>query len=127
MARRRSSGVRVIRERAPIIRVSSSPVVPLKYRRAMRRHGRAYMKGGTSIVDGIISGAAMGLVEKSGIAIPVIGPLGKSGSAALIAYGIGKFMHIPLASRLAVGFASMAAYQMMVKGSIDGIDMMPEE
>lgn len=55
---------------------------------------------------------ALGMMKKNGTAIPKVLGMGPAGSAAIIAWAIGKWGHSPLASSAAVGLGSVALYSL---------------
>lgn len=115
-----------------IVRHTSAPPVKVTLARELgRRAGRATRRAGGAIARGaseekhrlaaIVAAGALGWAKKSGWSLPSIGPLGTSGSAALIAYGIARMTGSRVASHAATGLACVAAYSLGREGSVAGV------
>ena len=119
--RRRSSSapiVRTISSPAPIIRVSAPRAAPRHHRR------RGGGKGGKSLTTErmfatALGGAVLGFVDKSFPSLPTIPLLGRAGTIAAIAYFFGKNRG-GIIRDVALAGASIAGYQVGLKGNISG-------
>lgn len=98
----------------PPVRVSLAPMA----RRAGRAAGRAARAVGSSAREeqhrlyAVAAAGLLGVAKRQGWPLPSIGPLGTSGSAAIIAYAIHKLTKSRTASHAATGLACVAAYSL---------------
>jgi len=134
MAKRRSSGRTTtrtqiikavpIRTPQPIIRVSAPRAAPSrKHHRKGRRHGGGGSTKGKLIATGI-AGYVLGMVDKSGTAIPTVPMLGRAGTVAAAAYFLGKGRGIW--GDVALAAIAIAGYEMGSTGKIAGADIAPQ-
>lgn len=108
---------------APPVRVSLSRDVGRRVGAGARRAGRAVARGASEEkhrIAAIVAAGLLGLAKRSGIALPAIGPLGASGTAALLAYGAHKMTGSRMASHAATGLACVAAYSLAREGTVAG-------
>ncbi len=122
MAKKRSS-TSIVRY-APPAYAKPAPIV-VRVPRAMsapkakpRRHHKGKSSGG-GIMNAILAGAAMGYIDKQGTAIPTIPVLGRAGTIAAAAY-LFRSYH-PFLVDLAKAAATIATYEQVKQGSIDGL------
>lgn len=94
--------------------------------KAKRRPGHARSGGdGGSITQFALGGAALALVEKSGIDLPTIPLLGKKGTLGVVAWFIGKNSSGQtrrLALTVSKVVTAMAVYELVKDGKISGDD-----
>lgn len=125
----RETPVKIVRQAAPIIKVSA-PRAPAK-RKAIRRRRRSSGHSMGGAVGGLISseaiqmavgGALYGYAVKSGVVakLPAIPVLGRTGTAAILLdywarHGGGQIAH-----RAARAAAAIAGYQLGNEGKISG-------
>ena len=84
------------------------------------RRGKSSGFGEKHRVGAIVGGAVLGLVEKSGVALPHLPYLGQAGTLGVAAWAIGRYMHSPWAEDLSTGMLAIAAYELAKTGSIAG-------
>jgi hypothetical protein len=91
---------------------------------AMKRVGRRGHGGKKSTerhrMGAIAGGAVLGWIDKSGFAIPTLPFLGKAGTAGVAAWALGKYTNSPWADDMATGMLSIAAYELVKEGHIEG-------
>lgn len=95
---------------------------PKKMKTLHRRH-----HGGRELTEkhrmgAIAGGAVLGLLDKSGFALPTLPFLGKAGTAGVACWAIAKATKSAWADDMATGMLSIAAYELAKTGSIQGID-----
>jgi hypothetical protein len=128
MAKRSRTSTAIVRAApagaAPIVRISAPrPVAaPKKKRGGRRRASSASAPGTAGVVQFAMGGAALAMVEKSGIDLPTIPLIGKKGTIGVAAYFIGKQTRSPLAFTVARLCAGLAAYEYMKDGKVSGDD-----
>lgn len=108
---------------APPVRVSLAREVGRRAGRGARRAGSALARGASEErhrIAAIVAAGLLGLAKRSGISLPSIGPLGTSGTAALLAYGAHKMTGSRMASHAATGLACVAAYSLAREGTVAG-------
>jgi hypothetical protein len=109
---------------SPIIHIPAPRVVaPVKPRKSRgRRRGGSVGGGGEGIVPWVLTGAVVGMAEKSGIIdkLPEIPLLGRKGAAALALHFLGRGN--PWMRRSALLLAAISAYEFGKTGSISGED-----
>ena len=126
----RETPVKIVRQAAPIIKVSA-PRAPAKRKAPTRRRRRSSGFSGGGAVGGLISseaiqmavgGALYGYAVKSGVVakLPAIPVLGRTGTAAILLdywarHGGGQIAH-----RAARAAAAIAGYQLGHEGQISG-------
>jgi hypothetical protein len=94
---------------------------PAAVKKFHHRRGSGKSKSGEKHRMGAIAGGAvLGLLDKSGFAIPTLPFLGKAGTAGLAAWAVGKWTNSPWADDMATGMLSIAAYELAKEGHIDG-------
>jgi hypothetical protein len=128
MARRRrsSGGVKVVRvaaprQSAPIIRVSA-PGGGRRWHR-VRNHARGAGRAVASekhTLAALAAAGAYGLIEKSGVAIPTIGPLGPAATVGMAAWLYGRFSKNQTAQHVATGLLCVAINRWAATGTIAG-------
>ena len=132
MARRsRSAIVRTVVARAPspIIRIAAPHT-----RAIARRAGRAVRRGagvaGRAVASekhtltAIGAAAVLGFVEKSGVKIPTLGPVGPAGTIGLGAWLYGRMTKNAVAQHVATGLLSVAANRWAATGTIAGDELL---
>lgn len=125
MPSRRTAAARtVVRQAAaPPVRVSIARSVGAAAGRGARRAGSALARGASEEkhrIAAVVAAGLLGLAKRSGINLPSIGPLGTSGTAAMLAYGVHKMTGSRMASHAATGLACVAAYSLAREGSVAG-------
>jgi hypothetical protein len=118
----------VVRPMAPAHHASSRPIIIREVKAPKHTKGRRHHGGKGSSekhrVGAILGAAVLGLIDKSQtINLPTIPFLGKAGTAALAAWGVGKYMHSQWADQAATGMACIAAYELAKEGHIDGMSV----
>lgn len=136
MARRTRTITRTIvaapRSPAPIIRIQQPNIRSMAYRagRAVRRHaprvGRA-VASEKHTLTAVAAALVFGFVEKSGIAIPSIGPLGPVATVGIGAWLYGRHSKNQTAQHVATGLLCVAANRWAATGTIAGDDAMDDE
>lgn len=112
---------------APIIRIQQPNIRSVAYRagRAVRRHaprvGRA-VASEKHTLTAVGAALVLGFVEKSGIAIPTIGPLGPAATAGIAAWLYGRQSKNQTAQHVATGLLCVAANRWAATGTIAGED-----
>lgn len=128
MARRSSAGqfTRTIVARAPspVIRIAAPAASVARragraVRRAAPRVGRA-VASEKHTITAVVAAGVLGFVEKSGFAIPSIGPVGPAGTAGLIAWAIGRTTKSQTAQHVATGLLCVAINRWAATGTIAG-------
>jgi hypothetical protein len=115
------------RQPAPIIRVSAPAGGRMRrVRRHARRAASAVGRGAASekhTLTALAAAGAYGLVRKSGVSIPTIGPLGPAATVGLLAWAYGRWGKNQTAQHVATGLLSIAIYSWASTGEIAGADM----
>lgn len=107
----------------PTIRIQA-PRSPSRYRRAGHHIRRAAGTAGRKALEekhtlmAVVGGAALGLIEKEGIALPSIPKLGISGTYGVVAWAAGKYLKSRTLSHVATGLLAIAAYELAKTGKI---------
>jgi hypothetical protein len=129
MARRRRS-VRtivarptVVRTPAPVIRVSAPAGIRGRARHHIRRHAHSAGRAVASekhTLAALAAAGAYGLIEKSGVAIPTIGPLGPAATVGMAAWLYGRMSKNQTAQHVATGLLAVAINRWAATGTIAG-------
>jgi hypothetical protein len=123
MARRRSYTPRttIVRAPAPVVRVSMPRMQ--RARHHARRAGRAAFGAVSSekhTLAAVAAAVAFGLLEKSGVAIPSIGPLGPATTVGLGAWVYGRTTKNQMAQHIATGLLCVGLNNWARTGVISG-------
>lgn len=126
MARRRAQKQTIsypmVRQSAPIIRVSAPRAAPKKKHRRRKSGGSGFGGGQmNSLVNHALGGAAFGFIEKSFPTLPTIPFLGRAGTIALGAYFLGG-KSPGIMRDIACAAAAIAGYELGNTGKISGPD-----
>lgn len=119
MARRRSASrsISVRQSRPIVIRTGGSR------RRSIRHYaggaGRAVASEKHTLAA-LVAAFGYGLIRKSGVKIPSIGPFGPASTAGLALWAYGRWGHSSTAAHAATGLLSIAAYQFASTGEVVG-------
>jgi hypothetical protein len=68
----------------------------------------------------VASAGVLGLIEKSGVAIPTIGPLGPAATLGLLAWAYGRSSKSQTAQHVATGLLCVAVNRWAATGTIAG-------
>jgi len=94
------------------------------YRKAAPIARKAASVGAKAAIDekhtiaAVLSAAALGYAEQTGVDIPSIAGLGQAGTAGLAAFILAKMTKSRTARHVATGLLSVAAYELAKTGSI---------
>lgn len=106
-----------------IIRTPAASAIARRAGRAVRRHaprvGRA-IASEKHTLTAIGAAVALGLIEKSGVAIPTIGPLGPAATLGIGAWILGRTSKSPTAQHVATGLLCVALNRWAATGTIAG-------
>lgn len=123
MARRTITRTVVARAPAPTIRISAPAAIARRAGRAVRRAaprvGRA-VASEKHTITAIVAAGVLGFAEKSGVALPSLGPVGPAGTAGLIAWAVGRATKSQTASHVATGLLCVAVNRWAATGTIAG-------
>lgn len=113
------------RQAAPVIRIATPQVRSVARRagRAVRRYGGAVGRaaaGEKHTLTAMLAAGGLGLVEKSGVAIPTIGPLGPAATLGVAAWLYGRHSKSQTAQHVATGLLCVAVNRWAATGTIAG-------
>lgn len=120
MARRTRT---IVARTSPTIRISAPAPIARRYGRRIRHYGRGAGRAVASekhTIAAIAAAGVYGLVEKSGVAIPHIGPLGPAATVGLIAWVYGRVSKSQTAQHVATGLLSVAVNRWAATGTVAG-------
>lgn len=112
----------VVRTPAPIIRVSAPSGGGRRFHRVRhhaRRAGHAVASEKHTIAA-LAAAGAYGLIEKSGVSIPTIGPLGPAATVGMAAWLYGRISKNATAQHVATGLLAVAINRWAATGTIAG-------
>jgi len=109
---------------APIVvRVPTALAAPKK---SPKPHRRSSVGASTTstLVGAIAGGAVLGYLDKNGTSIPTLPVVGRAGTLAIGCYLFRK--HHGMLGQMANAFAAIAAYELMLNGTISGPGLAPQ-
>jgi S1-C subfamily serine protease len=125
MARRTVTRTIVARSPSPTIRIAAPAPIARRYGRRVRhyagRAGRA-VASEKHTMAALAAAGVYGLIEKSGVAIPTIGPLGPAATIGLGAWLYGRVSKNQTAQHIATGLLAVAVNRWAATGTIAGSD-----
>lgn len=109
-----------------IVRVPSFSAATKRRAAGIARRGfSAASKAASSekhTIAAVAAAAALGFMQRSGVALPKIDALGTAGTYGLVAWAGGRFMRSPVLSHIATGLMSISAYQLAAGQTLSGED-----